>query len=279
MIKFFTLGLIVGLALFVSLRTGASRASQKNAEQEKIEQAKAEQVMYEKERVDATPVQAKSLTEKQRLNSKHFAYYQEMRGDEGITSFPAQAKRLGHKMIRTVVGPGLSGVAGPKGERKDPKDFFAKIAQLSDLIIRGKVIKKTSQVTENDGFLYTDYDVSVQEVIKDNSAASVSHDSVITVAGPGGKVLLDEVVVIAIDENLLPLPINDHDVVLFLKYIPETGAYCLTQYSSAYELDGSRVEPLTHSSFPAGLIQNSASFLDIIRSVSAKTIIPKKSNR
>jgi len=174
---------------------------------------------------------------------------------------------MGHLTAGAVLCPGL----GPVREPEAPETFFGELARASDAVIRGRVTKKTSQVTEDDAFLFTDHDVEVAEVLKDNAAAPLAPGATITVTWPGGKVLLDGVIVTAIDQNLLPLPTNGHDIVLFMKFLPQTGAYYNAPGNAAYEIDGTSVQPLTPRSFlPPGVIQDRDSFLGAIRAVSAK---------
>jgi hypothetical protein len=267
MVKVFVLGLATGVALFLTINGVASRTPQKNTEQEK----------YQSELADATPVRAGGLTEKQRVHGKHFNFYREMRSDGGLTSLATKAKNEGHMIVQTVVTVGLKGRPRQEEAAKEPKTFFEELTRTSDVVIRGRVTKKASQVTENDGFLFTDYDVAVLEVLKDNAAAPLTPNATITVTRQGGKVLLDGVIIIAIDKNVLPLPMNDHEVVLFLKYLSQTGAYRAMEYCVAYELEETSVKPLTQAKLPAGVIQDKDAFLETIRSVSTKVPIQKKS--
>jgi len=256
MTKLFFLGLALGLGLLLIINTGALRPRQKSAEQ----------IQYQKELADATPVQSRVLTERQRIHSRRFSFYREVRANT-ISELVAHAKSMGHLTAGVGLFPGL----GPVREPEAPETFFGELARTSDAVIRGRVTKKTSQVTEDDAFLFTDYDVEVAEVLKDNAAAPLAPGTTITVTWPGGKVLLDGVIVTAIDQNLLPLPTNGHDIVLFMKFLPQTGAYYNAPGNAAYEIDGTSVQPLTPRSFlPPGVIQDRDSFLGAIRAVSAK---------
>jgi hypothetical protein len=112
--------------------------------------------------------------------------------------------------------------------------------------------------------------VDVPEVLKDNAAASLAPGAVITVTWPGGKVLLDGIIVTAIDKNQLPLPTNGQDIILYLQFLPQTGAYYAARSWAAYELDGSSVRPLTRASLPPGVVQDRDSFLRTVRTASTK---------
>src|SRR5215510_7835226 len=257
----FMMGLVFGLVLLLII-TGASHLQQKSAEQ----------IEYQAKLVDATPVKSGVLTEKQRIHSKRFTYYLTARGGtgggNGISALVARTKRDGHLIVNTWIGVGLGRVRQPES----PETFFGELARRSDVVILGRVANKNSQVTEDDGFLFTDYDVAVEEVLKDNAAtsASLSPGATITVTWPGGAVLLDGVIVTAIDQNVLPLPTNNHDVVLFLKFLPQTGTYYAARYSDAYEIDGASVLKLTDAALPLNATPNRESFLETLRTVSVK---------
>lgn len=79
--------------------------------------------------------------------------------------------------------------------------------------------------------------------------------------------LLQGVVVNAIDDSFEPLPIN-HDVILFLRFIPETGAYQATSPFGSFELDGSSVQPLTGAHLPPGVLAGRDPFLKTLSSLS-----------
>lgn len=56
-------------------------------------------------------------------------------------------------------------------------------------------------------------------------ASPLGEGTTIRVTYPGGKVLLDGVIVKGRDHYFAPLPMNNHEVVLFLQAVKETGAY------------------------------------------------------
>jgi hypothetical protein len=143
MFRPFMIGLIVGLVLLLVISIGASRVQQKSAEQ----------ILYQKELADATPVQSRVLTERQRIHSSRFSFYRDIRSNT-VSSLVAFAKSVGDLTAVTEIMPGLGSVLQPEV----PETFFKELARTSDVVIRGRVIKKTSQVTEDGTFLFTDYD-------------------------------------------------------------------------------------------------------------------------
>ena len=260
MSKSFVLGFIVGVALLIVAGAGASRLQRRDVKQ--IDAA-AEEREYQAEIVDATPVQLGALSEKQRIHSKLYTHYLKMRGGETISKLVAQAKGKS-RIARTIAFVGLGPVLT---ESETPESYFGKLARASDAVIHGKVTNKVPQITEDDSFVFTDYDVVITEVLKNNRIATIDTGATIIVTRPGGKVLLDGIIVEAIDMCFEPLPTNNHDVVLFLKYIPETGAYKATQDTGIFELGDSTLRPLTKSDFPPGVLRDKDSFLQTVRAI------------
>jgi hypothetical protein len=260
MLKIFILGFIAGTILLAVSGVAGFQPQQAGIEQKRKEQQ--ELALYKAEVVDATPVQLGILTERQKNHSKLYSFYREQ-NKKKISDLLAHAES---KVIGIVFHVGVGEVL-PK---ETPENYFKKLADQSDAIIRGRIIKKVSQVTEDDTFIFTDYDVSVIEVLKNNVISSLENGSSIIVTRPGGKIVVNDVVMYIKDHSYLPLPNNNNEVVLFLKYIPETGAYQTAQDTGSFELSEAELKPLTKVYFPQGVLTDSDSFLKIIRNLSAK---------
>ncbi|KAF0250497.1 MAG: hypothetical protein FD167_97 [bacterium] len=220
-----------------------------------------EEAIYSKEIRDATPVQLGRLTRTQQIHSKFYTHYKELRG-KAISEIAAPFKGK-NKVIETVVClPLLEKLTEPE----TPEYYFGKLTNNSDAVIRGKVINVTSQLTEDDGFIFTDYNIAVAEVLKNNTTSPIKAGATVSVIRPGGKVVFDGVIVKAKDQMLAPLNM-EKEVVLFLKFIPESGSYQSTDPSGTFELDGSSIRPLTDLAFPPGVLGDSDrnSFLQTFR--------------
>jgi hypothetical protein len=264
MSKAFVLGFVAGLALLIVAGVGASRLHQKDAGQEK---SRAEVAEYQAEIGDATPVRLGVLTPKQRFHSK---LHNGSAGDiAGTTISQLMAAYRGQ---RIVLGRSIDGrMSFPSGDPEAPEDYFGRFAQESDAIIRGRAVSKISQITEDDSFLFTDYDVVVSEVFKNNAIIPLNSGTSITVTCAGGKIVIDDVVMKAGGNGEASLPVNAQDVLLFLKFIPETGSYRLTRYNGGFELNGKSVRPLA-GIFPItpSIFNNERSFLKTVKAVSNK---------
>lgn len=264
MSKAFLFGFVLGILILSLAVVGASRLHQKDTEQA---EQRAELAEYQAELPDATPVRFGALTENQRIHSRLLTKYLQLGSNRTISGLVAAARDAGARMVKSVVFVGSGELLT---DPETPESYFHSLRNASDAVIRGRVKNRTSQITEDDGFVFTDYDVLVAEVFKDNSIATIETGGRITVTRPGGKVLVDGVIVKAIDEACEPLPTNDHDVVLFLKFIPETGAYKVTQPTGGFELAGPILRPLTGVMFPPNVLRSGDSFLNTLRALSSQ---------
>ncbi len=248
----FVIGFLMCLTFLLVHGVRASR-QQKNTDEKS----------YQAELVDATPVQRGVLTEKQHSHSKLYSFYKER-------THNAKMSELLGQVNNNVVQMDFYVPLLPLLEPETPENYFGELAQASDAVIRGIVIRKASQLTEDDTFIFTDYEVMVAEVLKNNAITPLSTGAVITITRPGGKVSLDGRIIKVIEHSFAPLPLNDHDVVLFLKATPETGTYESARPTGSFELDGSVLRPLTELQFPAGVLRDGKSFLQTARAVMNK---------
>jgi hypothetical protein len=250
--KAFICGFAVGVALLIVAGVGASRLKQRDTER----------ATFQAEVVDATPVRFGELTEQERTHSKLYTHYLPLRGNHTITALVAEAKGQS-RIVETGVFVGLSELPEPR----TTEEYFGELSRMSDIVIRGRVTTKVSQISEDDGFLFTDYDVTVIEVLKTSADNPLETGAKIIVTRPGGKVLVDGVIVKAGDDSFTPFPVNNHDLLLFLKLIPQTRAYRVTSPTGSFELQRTTVRPLTAMYLPPGVLRDADSFLQTARAV------------
>ena len=258
MAKSFALGFIVGVTLLIVAGGGPSRLQRNDVKQ--ID-AQVEEKEYQSKLLDATPVQVGVLSHRERIHSKLYSDYRARRGGNTISGLIAQGRGKG-RIVRTIAFVGMEEILT---EAETPEKYFGQLAQASDAVIRGRVTKKASQISEDDAFVFTDYDIAVREVIKNNAASPINTGATISVTRPGGRVLLDGIVVEAEDRAFEPLPMNNHEIILFLRYIPETGAYKATRATASFQLEGSNLRPLSKASMPPGVLRDKDSLLQILR--------------
>jgi hypothetical protein len=166
-------------------------------------------------RDEGTPIQEGVMTERQKKHSKIF------KGFEGATR--------GRKLRDLVAERGDIDVREDLGTTFLPPSFnlhenLQRLACEADAVVIGTVKSKSSQLIEEGTFVFTDYEVAVEEILKNNFAAPIQQNNAITVTRSGGTVKLNGHIVRAIDYRDKPLEIGEH-YLLYLKFISDTGAY------------------------------------------------------
>lgn len=259
MLKVYILGFIVGVFLLIVAGVGGYQAKRNEVEQAKKD---VEQAKYKAELVDATPADSFVLTDQQRIHSNLHTYYRQVRGDKTISGLTELATNYS-KIIETRIHVGL----GPVLEPETPEHYFGELSQASQAVIQGKVRDRVSYITEDDGFILTDYQIVVTEVLKNNEVRPIDPGTIITVTHPGGKVLLSGIIIKAVDDSFEPLPASS-ELVLFLQYIPETATYKATRNTGSFEVTDQTFKPLTKSTFPPGVLRGKDSFMQTVRAMS-----------
>lgn len=190
----------------------------------------------------ATVIQQGVITQKQKEHSKLYREYS--RGQKNI---PEQLAS-GMPGVLIKVGPPLEGVT------RNPtslslQDFLIKLACDSDAVVIGRVKNKSSQMTENEDFVFTDYQFTVDEVLKDYIADHIIPQTEISVTRPGGRIQIKGKIVQAIDVSFMPLS-EGKRYLLFLHRIPITGAYKAVSSLSSFELGDKKISKLTKEMIP-----------------------------
>jgi hypothetical protein len=187
-----------------------------------------------------TLIRRSTLTQRQREHAKLFK-------NKGVGNIYDLIQKMadegdsGEINVESLPGtPELS----QSGEPAAPSDQLATNAAQSDAVVIGVVSGKTSQLNEAETFVFTDYGLSVIEVLKNNGAAPISRNGAITVTRPGGAVQIEGRIVRAVDRTAKPLKVGEK-YLLFLRYLPETGAYLASDGPSSFKLEGGKVLTLT----------------------------------
>ncbi|MGH9878947.1 MAG: hypothetical protein ACRD5H_15060 [Nitrososphaerales archaeon] len=187
-----------------------------------------------KQQEEAT-VQTGVLTEKQRHHRK---LYKEYRRDKKIPELATERSFDFGITIGTPIPGGLPGVSQPT--------FSERITTLTcdaDAVVVGAVKNKTSQLTEDEDFIFTDYEIIVEEVVKNNASDPIALNTEITVSNPGGKIQLNNRIVDARDLSFPPLVIGER-YLLLLKSTSISGGYKAVNKESRFHLTNGSVETI-----------------------------------
>jgi hypothetical protein len=207
------------------------------------------------EKDNPTVVQEGVMTERQKQHSKLY----ERSGRRNL--------RNSHRSLDVVVPPPF---IAPDSEKMASaiEELLRQETCDADTVIIGSVSGKTSQFTEDGSFVFTDYDIQIEEVVKNSSSAPLQLSSSIIVTRPGGAVSFNGNVIRVIDKSFQPLEVGGK-YLLFLQQIPSSGAYQAINSESSFQLDQNRVRRLSTRQlpypFPYG--NDATSFLNQINSI------------
>lgn len=232
----FLVGLVAALFLFVGARVSVARF------QGDTSKAEARQA----ELADASQIRVGEMTPKLQFHSRRFPDYARICARQTLLS--AMNKSPGEDIRRTHT-IGLHSDEEPQSAQ----DVLRELLSQSDTVLRGRVVGKQSQLTEDLCWVFTDYEIRIDEVLKNNLAAPVDAGGIVTVTKPGGSVIIDSTLVVTLDEAVLPLPRGKSEVLLFLKYIPETESYESVPGFASFELNAGTMKPLCARPAPKSL--------------------------
>jgi hypothetical protein len=124
----------------------------------------------------------------------------------------------------------------------------------ADLIVIGTVKNKSSLIIEEGTFVFTDYEVTIEESLKNRNDGPVQPNDAINVTRIGGAVKLNGHTVRAIDNEQPPLEVGGR-YLLFLTYVAETDSYTSAFYGigeDSFLLRGNKLTQVSSLSLPLG---------------------------
>lgn len=165
-----------------------------------------------------TLVREGALSQKQSEHSKLFAQHRTGRKLRDIT-----ASGTGEIVVTSTAPKPF--IVGNSRCPTYPRPYLRNIAREADAIIIGTVIDKDySQLTDNGEFIFSDYRVRAEDVIKNNASIPIVSTAEIIVTRPGGAVELNGRVVRGVTGNFKPFQVGERHL-LFLKFVPKTASY------------------------------------------------------
>ncbi len=136
--------------------------------------------------------------------------------------------------------PPLVVTAGPypgtpfRMDLDDDRDEIEYAVAQADLVIIGHVLDEATFLTKNREFLFGQFSVGVEEVLKGQPRGDL-----IRVVRPGGTAVLDGVTIRAIDNLFKPFVVGDR-YLMILRSIPESESF-LADFQGTFRLEGERV--------------------------------------
>jgi hypothetical protein len=148
-----------------------------------------------------------------------------------------------------------------------PEDVSPVPVKQSDVIVVGEVISARASLFEDKSSVYSEFNIRIEEVVKDDGQSPLSVDEAIIVGRPGGRVRYKSGQISFFRLTGLGMPGVGHRYVFFLTYGVEQGDYDIL---TAYELQGERAIALDrinskYGAIKAGQGNDAASFLATLR--------------
>lgn len=142
------------------------------------------------------------------------------------------AKSLGIPLIPTVGMPLTS------------TEVLRNLSCKADAVVLGSVKGKAAHLTEDETWIYTEYEFLVDEVVKNNNDSPIESNSSIEITRPGGVIKLDNTVV-RVNDRMYDQLKKNKTYLLFLKYLPSTQGYLVSDAKGDFILQGNRLQSLS----------------------------------
>lgn len=238
------------LVLFVLVIAGISGAALRNESQEKKASGDAD---------GPTPITLGVMTERQRQHSRLYENrvsgkrkLQESRGPVELVIQPPWVEDPNEKSAQSL------------------EEFFQNAACNADAVVLGVIRNKTSQLTEEGSFVFTDYEMEVDEVLKNNEKAPIQLNSLLAITRPGGAVILNGKTIRVTDRSY-KLPQIGHRYLLFVRFVPATATYQPLDSESSFELAENKIKRLSERQLSYKFnCEDAASFVALASTVLAK---------
>ncbi len=231
---------LTSLILSVVGCTSCVAAQQVHREKRTVSGEELQKLAIERAKAEATPVQAIQMTAQQQGDSRLYRHY---------SGGPSVRDLLSSQEGEYICFGRNTGLPGglPDQPAKSQREAIRELVRSADAVVVGIVQDKTSLLTDTGDFIFTNYSLTPQEILKDNPADPIKKKTALTVSRPGGLIRIDDRVVEAVDEAF-PLLQKGSRYVLFLRYIVTTGSYLALGSVATYDLQDGRASALTTES-------------------------------
>lgn len=214
---------------------------------------------------EPTVVRSGQATEKERAYSKEFKELYPDRDGRKLTEAVQLSKSKGNtREVGVMIGiPQTVTVGDTPFPTK--AEFLRDLSCGADAVVLGSVKSKSAHMTEDETFVFTEYELSIKDVLKNNSTSQIDINTSIQATRPGGLISLDGQVIRAEDMSYEPLQ-SGKEYLLFLRFVPAAKGYIVSSPDGDFLLEQRSTRTLSKTALPDGLAGiNSQSLLDEIR--------------
>ena len=162
-----------------------------------------------------TAIQEGVMTEKQRKHSKLFKHFELATGGRKLRDMVAEQRDI---YLMETVGDGMM----TKGF--DLNNYLTTLTCRANAVFLGTVTAKSSQLLDEGTFVFTDYEIAVYEVLKNDPESFIKPNEIITYTAPGGAVETKGIIISAVDYRSFPLQIG-HKYLFYTSFVSETSSY------------------------------------------------------
>ncbi|MGD0831345.1 MAG: hypothetical protein ABR907_10405 [Terracidiphilus sp.] len=107
-----------------------------------------------------------------------------------------------------------------------PPEWLVDLSCDADAVVIATPVKGVSHMTSDHMFIYSDWTMHIQSVLQDTPKAPLGNSEMIVVVRPGGKLYINGRTVNGVAWDF-PEFQPDAEYLLFLTYIPQTGAFAV----------------------------------------------------
>lgn len=217
---------------------------------------------------EATIVKKGQVTKKEREYSNEYKKMHIVPKNRKFSEIIEESELNGQR-TEDIVGysGGFEGFALPNAPVITLAEFLGKLSCKADAIVLGYVKNNSSHMTEDETFIYTEYEFSIQDILKNNSASPIEVNINIQITRPGGLIKLNNRRIRIEDRSYEPLQKNK-EYLLFLRFIPSANGYMASSDEGDFVLGNNSFKTLSKRFLPEELKgdDNSERLLNAVRS-------------
>jgi hypothetical protein len=130
------------------------------------------------------------------------------------------------------------------GQAPSPGDLIRESACRADAVVIASIKQAESFLTQDKEWVFTDNVVTLNRVLKDNTAHPLAFGSMIVVARSGGHIATADGHIIEVIDGYSPALQIGKSYLLFLRYVPASGQYVSADGDDSFSVQGSSAIPL-----------------------------------
>jgi hypothetical protein len=193
---------------------------------------------------EVTVVKRGQVTEKERAYSKEYKkLYPDYEGGK-LSERRKEIRNLGVSLDGDI-----DIAQDPNAPVITAAEFLQSLSCKADVIVVGHVKSKAAHLTEDETLVYTEYEFSVQDILKNNSTSPIEVNNIIQITRPGGVIKLDNRRIQVVDPTYIPLQKNK-EYLLFLRFVPSANGYVVASPKGDFVLEGKSFRKLSRLPTP-----------------------------